>query len=307
MKFGKLTSIDDVDFSLPPDPSFTTSILAAAETKKGNPNTSCYIGCTGWSMKEWVGSVYPQGTRPTDFLQAYAKQFNTIELNTTHYRIPDQKLIEKWLRETPDGFRFCPKVPQVISHSKEMGIGSQALARFGLAMEYLAPKLGCCFLQLPPYFGHDRKELLERFLRGWPRHIPLALEARHESWFSRKENTLGLARLLATYDCATVITDVAGRRDVLHMHLTQPVVLIRFVGNALHATDYTRLDAWVERLRQWAEQGLHTVYFFPHEPDNILAPQISAYLTEVVKKRTNFTVRGPQLMDDTSGEQMSLF
>lgn len=307
MKFGKLTSIDGVDFSLPPDPPFSTSVLTENQAERGGKATRCYIGCTGWSMKEWVGTVYPKNTRTTDYLQAYAKQFNTIELNTTHYRIPDQQLTDRWLRETPDDFRFCPKVPQVISHSKQMGIGSEALARFALAMERLLPKLGYCFLQLPPYFGHDRLNLLEQFLRGWPRHIPLALEARHESWFGSTKNTLDLAQLLATYQCATVLTDVAGRRDVLHMYLTMPVVLVRFVGNGLHPTDYTRLDAWTKRLQKWSEQGLHTIYFFPHEPDNILAPQISAYLTEIIKKHTSFAVRGPQLMDDNSGEQMSLF
>jgi len=304
MKFGKLASVGEVDFSLPSDPSFNKSILA--ETKSDAP-VRCYIGCTGWSMKEWVGSVYPRGTRSSDFLRAYAEQFNTIELNTTHYRIPDQSLIERWLQETPDDFRFCPKVPQVISHSKQIGVGSEALARFGLAMERLAPKLGYCFLQVPPYFGHDRIDLLEHFLRGWPSHIPLAIEVRHESWFASAKNTTDLAQLLATYSCATVLTDVAGRRDVLHMHLTEPVAFIRFVGNGLHPTDYTRLDEWVTRLQQWADLGLQTIYFFPHEPDNILAPQISAYLTEVVKKHTSFVVRGPQLLDEDSGEQMSLF
>jgi Protein of unknown function DUF72 len=93
MDFGKLNNIENVDFTLPPDAPKTAEILRGLPTRPHLPHV--YIGATGWSMKEWVGTYYPKGTKATDYLQAYGKQFNSIELNTTHYRIPSQTDIQK--------------------------------------------------------------------------------------------------------------------------------------------------------------------------------------------------------------------
>jgi len=77
MKFGKLPDITQVDFTLPPDPAGTTTILAKLPPSKA---PKLYVGCTGWGMKEWVGKVYPEKTKAKDYLTHYTKQFNTIEL-----------------------------------------------------------------------------------------------------------------------------------------------------------------------------------------------------------------------------------
>ena len=89
MKFGKLQDISKVDFTLPPDAGENELFF---DRLPKSENVTIYIGCTGWSMKEWVGRVYPKGTKTKDYLQHYGKQFNTIELNTTHYRIPSFEL-----------------------------------------------------------------------------------------------------------------------------------------------------------------------------------------------------------------------
>jgi len=107
-----------------------------------------------------------------------------------------------------------------------------------------------------------------------------------------------------------VITDVAGRRDVLHQRLTTDTVLIRWVGNALHSTDYERIDAWVARLETWFDAGLQQVFFFPHEPDNLLAPDIAAYFIRKINEQIGLDIHVPTLdgstVEDVSG-QMSLF
>lgn len=306
MKFGKVANIEDVDFSLPADPVNNARVWETIATDKSGP-TRMYLGCTGWSMKEWVGKVYPKGTPAKGYLPVYGKQFNTIELNTTHYRIPSVEQIGKWLNQTPEDFRFCPKVPQMISHKRDLGIGGPPLAQFSHAMDLMGARLGCCFIQLPPYFGHDRLRLLERFLQGWPAHHPLAVEVRHESWFDQPDHLHDFLHLLQQYGKAAVITDVAGRRDVAHMGVTCPVTMIRFVGNGLHPTDYQRIDAWIGRLKAWSEGGVDEIYFFPHEPDNVLAPELTQYVAEQLGKWTSFVYRGPSLIDDDAGEQMSLF
>ena len=305
MKFGKLNSIEEVDFRLPPDPKGTT--LALEKYGQKNQKLHFYIGCTGWSMKEWVGKVYPKGTKSKDYLKHYALQFNTIELNTTHYRTPNFETIAKWKAESADDFKFCPKILQAISHSRDLGISGGQIEPFCNAVAGLEEKLGCCFIQLPPYFGINRLEVLERFLAQFPKEIPLAVELRHESWFNKAEHSELLFETLEKYGVSTVITDVAGRRDVLHQRLTTATAMIRFVGNALHPTDYQRIDDWVARILGWHQQGLSEVYFFPHEPDNLLAPDLAKYLFDLLKNNPHISVRGPVFDQPFPNEQMSLF
>jgi uncharacterized protein YecE (DUF72 family) len=305
MKFGKLPDISNVDFRLPEDPTGTTELLTGLPERLATPKL--YVGCTGWSMKEWNGKVYPEKTKAKDYLKYYAQQFNTIELNTTHYRIPNLSTIEKWYQESSSDFRFCPKIPQVISHSNDLGYGGGRVLEFAEAIQGLKEKLGHCFMQLPPYFGIDRLPVLQNFMEHWPNHIPLSIEFRHESWFKTSEQWGSATKSLEQYKMATVITDVAGRRDVLHMRLTSDTAVIRFVGNGLVNSDYTRIDAWIQRLGNWFNQGLRLVYFFPHEPDNILAPELAKYFVEQAQEKLEIITRGPDLEKYTGGGQISLF
>ncbi len=306
MKFGKLPDIGDVDFSLPPFPAFNSHLppVAAAEA---HHQPGWYIGCTGWSMKEWVGSVYPSGTPARKYLEAYGRQFNTIELNTTHYRIPTAETIGKWYRETPGDFRFCPKVPQSISHARDLGLGQSQIEAFCRAVSGLEEKMGCCFLQLPPYFDQSCVRQLEAFLSAWPQELSLAVEARHPSWFATENSRNTFFSTLHRHGAAAVITDVAGRRDVCHLGLTAPLAMIRFVGNGLHPTDFSRIDRWVEVLMKWKDR-LHAVYFFLHEPDNILAPRLAAYLGAKLREAgVQKHLRYPDLDHPPPAGQMTLF
>lgn len=305
MKFGKLPDISNVDFNLPPDALGTSQLLERLPKKEGK--SFLYVGCTGWSMKEWVGKVYPKGTKTKEYLQHYSRQFNTIELNTTHYRIPTADTIQKWKNDSAKDFKFCPKIPQTISHSRDLGISSGLIPLFCDAILGLEDKLGCCFMQLPPYFGANRLGVLSRFLDNFPTQIPLAIEARHESWFNHPQNFQNFFQLLEQYKVSPVITDVAGRRDVLHNRLTTDTVLIRFVGNGLHPTDYTRIDQWLQRLKNWYSQNLKAVYCFTHEPDNILAPDLAHYMVKQAKQQLHVITRGPDFYDKNDGQQMSLF
>ena len=309
MKFGKLPFIENVDFTLPPDPPGNAAVLN--NSKKIDQDKTLYIGATGWGMKEWVGTVYPKNAKPKDFLEHYARQFNTIELNSTHYGIPNELTIQKWKEQVTGDFKFCPKVLQRISHSRHLSPEGpiDLTKQFCEAVMGFGEKLGCCFMQLPPYFGLDRLNTLDAFLEKWKEYnVPLAIEVRHASWFENQGNFEQLAEVLERHHIATVITDVAGRRDVCHTQLTTDEVVIRFVGNGLHPTDYSRIDAWVERLDGWFERGLKNAYFFTHEPDNILAPELAVYLTQKIKEQTDILTRGPELIPDAAqGQQMSLF
>ena len=306
MKFGRTDRLETVDFRLPADPPGTLLTLEKFDDQAPGA-TRFYVGATGWSMKEWVGKTYPKGAKSGDFLKYYGQQFNTIELNTTHYRIPDQAVVQRWHEQTPDDFRFCPKIPQTLSHSRNLGLDSPAFSLFCTNIRLLEEKLGCCFLQLPPFFGTNRIGLLEEFLERFPTSIPLAVEVRHESWFQSEDASDALFDLLKTHNRTAVITDVAGRRDVAHMHLTNGTAMLRWVGNGLHESDYTRTDEWIARLKQWAVAGLKECYIFPHEPDNILAPDMAQYWVQQLQEQLGAELRGPEFYQKDEGSQMSLF
>jgi uncharacterized protein YecE (DUF72 family) len=305
MDFGKLNNIENVDFTLPHDAPQTAEILRGLPPRPHLPHV--YIGATGWGMKEWVGTYYPKGTKAADYLKAYGKQFNSIELNTTHYRTPSVSDIEKWKNDTPPDFRFAPKLLQSISHERNLGLSNTSTQQFCAAIEGLGEKLGVCFMQLPPYFGVQSMSILERFLKQFPKNIPLAIEIRQENIFNNKNNTSNYLDILLQNNIFTVITDVAGRRDVLHQGVTGKTVVIRFVGNNLHPTDYNRIDAWVLKLKEWFELGLHEVYFFIHEPDNVCVPLLAEYFVTKINKSFEANLTKPMSLNINKPNQISLF
>lgn len=303
MDFGKLDDVSGVDFSMPPD---STDWAALPAVRHRVPQI--YVGCPVWACKGWVGVLYPASAREKDYLRYYSRQFNTIELNTTHYRIPELATIQRWMAETSEGFRFCPKVLQEISHQKMLQNAESLTAVFCERMQALGERLGICFLQLPPYFAPEHLPILMRYLQQFPLQVPLAVEFRHPGWFVGAAGSRPFdkaAQMLQEWHISTVICDVAGRRDVLHQRLTTRKAVIRFVGNNLHPTDYTRIDAWIDCLQAWLAKGLDEIYFFVHEPDNILSPQLSDYLIENLNKRLGIILKRPQFA--AKAGQMNLF
>jgi len=278
MDFGKLPSVDFVDFSFPPEHPEN------AETLRHFPPVNrprLYIGATGYHQKSWVGKWYPTGTRDREMLTQYGRQFSTMEHNATHYRLPDSASVARWREETPADFRFCPKIPQVISHARDLGASNRLLDTFCDAIGELGDRLGCTFLQLPPHFSVDQLPLLERFLDRWPAAFPLAVEVRHPAFFMPDLDSELYFQMLTQRRVAAVITDVAGRRDVCHLRITAPVSMVRFVGNGLHPSDFTRVRAWADRMKPWMTGGLRELYFFTHEPDNLLSPELARFAAEV--------------------------
>jgi uncharacterized protein YecE (DUF72 family) len=255
-------------------------------------------------MKEWVGSYYPKNSKTQDFLKLYARQFNTIELNSTYYRIPDKKTVEKWVEQTSQGFKFAPKIPQIISQSEDLSLGESYIESFAEVITGLGERLGTSFLQLAPNFSPRKLRTLEQFLKRFPiKEIPLSVELRNENWFIERDMTI-LQEMLAEYGAGTVMSDVAGRRDALHMYLSNGTAMIRFVGNGLHSSDYSRIDAWIDRIKQLFDLGLKEVYFFHHQEDNLLAPEIAIYFNKKLNDLIGTTLTIPAKHSDV---QLSLF
>lgn len=302
MDFGRLANIRGVDFALAEgDPRSERELGGVPRAGR-----ELRLGLPVWTPKEWVGTLYPKGTPTRDFLSRYASQLGTVELNATHYAIPDEATVLRWREAVGPGFRFCPKVPQEISHGLGSRAAEQAIAPFIDAMRGLGDRLGVSFLQLPPTSGPEELPLILRAVDRLAAGLPLAVEFRHPRWFENRRLIAPAFEAFQARGVSMVITDVAGRRDVSHASLTTPTVLVRFVGNQNVDSDHPRARHWAERIASWFQQGLEQAYVFVHQPDNTDAPELTAELARRLARYPSV----PELtqLDLTGGEkQISLF
>jgi uncharacterized protein YecE (DUF72 family) len=283
VEFGRVFDVNGIVFRLPPPHARSVNGLLL----KGGPlgTFTLRIGCPVWNYKEWVGSIYPPNTPSEKFLFHYARRFAAIELNSTHYGIPPISTLRHWTESVGPEFRFCPKVPRALSHDTKLGSSKEDIAAFHAMLEQFGAQLGLPFLQLPPNFPAGALPSLRRFLEAYGKRFPLAVEFRHESWFHEGGLIDSAFNLLEEHGKSAVITDVAGRRDVLHACLPTDEALVRFVGNNLHPSDRTRLEAWADRIAEWKEQGLRALDFIVHQPSQLHAPALADYLEDLLRER----------------------
>jgi len=280
MEFGRVDKeeVNSVNFKLPPDSLFTKAVLAAAK-KPEKPLV--YVGCAKWGRKEWVGQIYPKGTKDANFLDQYIKHFNSIELNATHYKIYGPDAIGKWaVKSAGKNFIFCPKVPQTISHYSNL-ITPDVQPKTDKFLEGImafGENLGPVFFQVSERYSPTSKNNLFSYLKTLPRDLQFFLELRHPEWYANKIVRKEWLEIIKELNIGAVITDATGRRDCVHMELTVPKTFIRFVGNGLVPTDYTRIDSWIKRISSWMDKGLNELYFFMHQHDERYSPKLCDYV-----------------------------
>ncbi|MBK6449147.1 MAG: DUF72 domain-containing protein [Saprospiraceae bacterium] len=284
MDFGKLEDITDVDFALPSEDKFYFK-------NKGNNHLDILLGATGWSMTKWKGNIYPPKSKTEDFARLYSEQFATIEFNTTYYQVPPEALMERWYNNTTPDFVFCPKMFVGISQSSNIGMGSSILPDFLHRMTIFKEKLGLIFMQMPQSFSTKKMDNLVKFIQAWRPGIPLSIELRHESFFEPSV-TEDVAELMAKSGINWMITDVAGRREVSHGHITAPFMGVRFVGND-DESDLERIDDWIERLLNWQKNGVEVLYFFIHTPQNLTPHRLCDYFAEKWMEKTGRKLKVP--------------
>ncbi|HYB34260.1 MAG TPA: DUF72 domain-containing protein [Steroidobacteraceae bacterium] len=155
-----------------------------------------WIGTSGYNYPEWKGSFYPEKMPAAKMLPFYAQAFSTVEINYTFYRIPNQKTLAGWDRETPEGFRLTLKAPKRITHIAKLRNCAELLEYFLKTAATLGPKLGAILFQLPPYFRKDLA-VLDQFLALMPPGCCAAFEFRHASWMDAQVFARLRARNLA--------------------------------------------------------------------------------------------------------------
>lgn len=295
MEFGKVPEnvLKNIDFILPEDPEVNDTVL-----KKVRRQTKFYIGCAKWGRRDWIGKLYPHGAREKDFLEYYARLFNAIEFNSLYYGLPSRQTVRNWKSKVPQGFLFCPKFTQSITHDKRLRDTEAEVDAFLSTVHELGDALGPVFLLPHPSMGPESLPLIRSFIENLPEDTKLFLELRHEDWYREEGYHYELYTFLKKQRCGTVITDAAGRRDCVHMHLSTPECFIRFVGNALHPTDYTRIDDWVRRIGHWMNEGLETCYFFMHQHDELHSPELIRYFIDRLNEHCGTSVQPPVLLNE---------
>ena len=206
------------------------------------------VGCSGWNYAHWRGGVfYPPRLPPRDWLGYYAERFNTVEINTTFYRLPRASAVARWVASTPVGFCFAVKVSRYLTHIRRLTDVDQHLAVLceRIARLLHSPKRGPLLWQLPPNFRFDRVRLAAALaaLDDRGRH---AFEFRHLSWF--REETYSLLR---EHGAALVIADRPDVHGFQTDKVTADFTFVRFhAGTRGRNGNYSRseLDSWAERL-----------------------------------------------------------
>ncbi len=296
MKFGKVDCPELIDFTLPTTHQKTITLLNSFD-KRMKPNI--YVGCAKWNKADLKG-FYPKGTK--DELAYYSTQFNSIELNATFYRQFPGEQFEKWKLKTPKEFKFFPKLTQDISHFKRLEDVQEAVNIYLDSALHLQEKLGTIFLQLHSNFGPENFNVLQNFIVSWPKGVSLAVEVRNPEWFNDKVVFEELTKLLEENNIANVLVDTAGRRDMMHMRLTNNEAFIRYVGSN-HSSDYDRLDDWVIRLKEWVILGLKDIHFFIHQNIEVESPLLATYFIEKINSELGVNLKIP---NEKNNQQMSL-
>jgi uncharacterized protein YecE (DUF72 family) len=297
MEFGRIpeNELDKINFKLPAEPAFNKKILKGEAVK----NCKVYVGCAKWGRVEWVGKIYPPKTKEKDFLDHYVNHYNSIELNATHYKVYGAAGIQKWADKANDkDFLFCPKMFQGVTHRGSLKGKDFILNEFLRGIVAFEKHLGPIFVQVSDAFSPKRRDELFDFLKSLPTDLQFFLEVRHPDWF-KDEMKEEMFETLKKIKVGAVITDTAGRRDCAHMYVTIPKVFIRYVGNSLHKTDYTRIDDWVKRIKYYMDNGMKEIYFFMHMHDEATSPELTVYLVDKLNKVCGLNLIKPKFVEST--------
>ena len=204
------------------------------------------VGTSGWSYPSWKPDFYPAGTDAKQFLQFYAGQFSTVELNTTGYRLPAEEQFRKWADQTPAGFTFAPKLP---------GNRPRIVAEFASRVRLLGDRLGPTRVQL---ISARDEGMIELILGSLDPDFRVAFDLEHESWegIEPRLSAAGAVR----------VNDLETEAPFRYVRLREP--------------PYTdeELQQWAERIRAVDEP---TFVYVRHE-DEPTAPRYARRLLELL-------------------------
>lgn len=205
-----------------------------------------HVGTSGWHYKHWLGDFYPERFAPAKMFSWYAREFHTVEINNSFYRLPEEKIFQQWKDMAPPGFLFAVKASRFITHIKRLKDAQDAIDLLFSRAKPLGPTLGPVLFQLPPRWRANVERLSE-FLSILPKRHKYAFEFRDESWC-----TAQVYDLLRRHNVALCIHD--WREMPWPKELTADFTYVRFHGTgSRYGGNYPdeQLRAWTRLIRSW--------------------------------------------------------
>jgi uncharacterized protein YecE (DUF72 family) len=233
----------------------------ASEAQAGRPPGGLkpvHIGCSGWNYRDWRGRFYSSDVPASRWLEHYSRVFETVEVNSTFYRLASETAVERWVEQTPPGFIFSLKASRYLTHVRRLRELAEGVRRFYAPLTPLieAGRLGPILWQLPENFRRD-DEVLRQALEALPegRHC---FEFRHPSWFEED-----VFELLREHHVALVIGDHP-ERPFQPLEITAGWTFIRFhYGRRGRNGNYSaaELRTWKRRIAAWRSRVEVFAYF----------------------------------------------
>ncbi len=238
------------------------------------------IGTSGYSYRDWVGSVYPDGTKQKDYLHLYAELFPTVELNFSFYHQPKAENLIKMLNDSGERLSFSIKAHQSLTHKIDPSLWQNEANTFLKAIEPLkeAGRLEAVLFQFPFSFHYepDNRRYLDKLLSCF-KGVPMAVEFRCVDWYVGKlfEGMKSREIPLVSLD----MPELKGLPPQTDM-LTSSTAYIRLHGrnkenwwagserSARYDYLYTddELEAWAGRIERLAEQAQRILVYFNNHP-----------------------------------------
>ncbi len=219
-------------------------------------SATVHIGTSGWHYKQWIGDFYPPRFPPAKMLAWYAREFHTVEINNSFYRLPEEKTFKDWASRVPLGFLFAVKASRFLTHIKRLKDPEGPIDLFFSRARHLGPHLGPVLFQLPPKWKADSGRLRD-FLQALPKGHSFAVEFRDDTWYGHE-----IYDLLQRHNVALCIHDW---HSVQWAHeLTANFAYVRFHGTGgRYAGNYSNhlLQEWASKIQNWASQ-LSQIYVY---------------------------------------------
>ena len=231
---------------------------------------SIWIGTSGYNYPEWKGSFYPRDLRSAEMLPFYSSQFDTVEINNTFYRMPQESALHGWMRATPERFRLTLKAPQGITHRARLKNCAEPLQHFLKMAAVLGAKRGALLFQLPPNLRSDLS-LLAGFLELLPAGIRAAFEFRHPSWLAP-----AVYQQLAARNVALCVAD--SEKLSTPPEITADYAYFRLRDEAYTGEDIRR---WARLIRERTGGCSEVFVYFKHEESG-KGPQLARALREAL-------------------------
>ena len=255
--------------------------------------TVIFVGTSGWQYRDWRGPFYPYEVPQRLWLEHYAQRFVTVESNNAFYRLPERKTFEDWRRRTPEGFVMAVKVSRYLTHIKRLRDPEEPVARFLDRVAGLGDKLGPVLLQLPPTLRAD-PDLLAAALAEFPPHVRVAVEPRHESWWSDQ-----VRRVLVKHRAALCWAD-RHTRPVTPLWRTAEWGYLRLhQGRFRPGYGRLALTSWVQRISEAFGRTREVWVYFNNDPQ-AAAPADACDFSRLAEQH-GLPVRRPLLSGNRMG------